>query len=183
MEGKISAGAIAQVTITSHNGTVTELTAKDGVENAIIKSNERKYHQTEGSSQLIPDAIVQDLGSFGDGPRVEQVLNGTYIPPPGTSEATKDFLQACQYPDNLQRQIDLPTPVRYWNVVKTWKQRKEATTSANQHVGHYKAIMRHPTLSWLLFQRAEIPIISGYSPSRHRECVNLMIMKRRCHSQ
>ena len=178
MEGKLSAGATAQVTVTSHDGTVTELTAKDDVEKAIIKSNEKRYHQTEGGSQLISDAMVQDLGSYGDGPRVEEVLNGTYTPPPGTSEATKDFLQACQYPDNLQRPIDLPTPVRYWNVVKTWKQRKEATTSANQHIGHYKAIMKHPNLSWLLFQRAEIPIISGYSPSRHRKCVDLMIMKK-----
>jgi len=38
--------------------------------------------------------------------------------------------------------------------------------------------MQHPTLSWLLFQRAEIPTISGYSPSRHRRCVDLMIMKK-----
>jgi len=62
--------------------------------------------------------------------------------------------------------------------VKTWRQRKEATTSADQHFGHYKAIMQQPTLSWLLFQRAEIPTISGFSPSRHRHCVDLMIMKK-----
>jgi len=141
MEGKISAGATAQVTVTSRDGTTTDLTAKDEVEHAIINSNERKYHQMEGGSELLSDALVQDLGCFGKGPMVEQVLNGTYVPPPGTSATTTDFLQACQYPDNLQRPLDLPTPVRYWNVVKTWRQRKEATASANQHIGHYKAIM------------------------------------------
>jgi len=48
--------------------------------------------------------------------------------------------------------------------------------------------MGHPCLSWLFFQRAEIPEIffqraeipeiSGYSPSRHRCCIDLMILKK-----
>jgi len=140
--------------------------------------NTRKYHQTEGGSELLSNVLVQNLGCFGEEPLVEQVLNNTYVPPPGTSATTTDFLQACQYADNLQRPLDLPTLVWYWIIVKTWRQQKEATTSANQHIGHYKANMQHPTLSWLLFQRAEIPTISGYFPSRHRRCVALMIMKK-----
>ena len=94
MEGKISAGATAQVTVTSRDGTITELTAKDEVEYAIINSNKRKYHQTEGGSELLSDALVQYLACYDRGPLVEQVLNGTYVPPPGTSAATTDFLQA-----------------------------------------------------------------------------------------
>ena len=38
--------------------------------------------------------------------------------------------------------------------------------------------MQHKSLSWLFYQRAEIPTISGYSPSRHRSCIDLMIMKK-----
>jgi len=81
MEGKISAGATAQVTVTSRDGTTTELTAKDEVERTIINSNERKYHQTEGGSELLSDALVQDLGCFGEGPLVEQVLAKRYLCP------------------------------------------------------------------------------------------------------
>ena len=90
----------------------------------------------------------------------------------------KDFLNACQRPINL---VEWPTESvvsRYWNLVKAWKTRKERTASANHHIGHYKAIMGHSSLSWLFFQRAEIPEISGYSPSRHRCCIDLMILKK-----
>jgi len=38
--------------------------------------------------------------------------------------------------------------------------------------------MQHKSLSLLFFQRAKIPTISGYSPTRHRSCIDLMIMKK-----
>ena len=38
--------------------------------------------------------------------------------------------------------------------------------------------MKDNDLSWFFFQRGEIPAISGYSPKRHRECLDLIIMKK-----
>ena len=38
--------------------------------------------------------------------------------------------------------------------------------------------MRDDNLSRLFFQRGEVPIIFGYSPKRHRECAELIIMKK-----
>ena len=48
----------------------------------------------------------------------------------------------------------------------------------HHHVGHYKAVMKDDYLSWFFFQRSDIPMISGYSPERYRECIDLMILKR-----
>ena len=56
--------------------------------------------------------------------------------------------------------------------------KKRKTVSANQHMGHYKACMQHPYLNWCLFQRHEIPVITGYSPKRFRQCVDLSILKK-----
>jgi len=176
MEGKMRAGASAQVTITNTDGSLSELTSKDDVEKAIIESNERKYHQTEGGSQLL-EPFSRDIGTFGDGPIVTDILDGTYIPPPSSTNATISFLQACKRPDKFISTTPKTAPFRYLNEVRTWRQCKETTTSANQHIGHYKAVMKHPSLSWLFFQCAEIPTISGYSPTRHRSCIDLMIMK------
>ena len=141
MEGKTNAGATSQLAVKLPNGATRELTSKSDVEKAIVECNEKKYHQTEGGSQLITPALVNNLGLCGDGPRVHEVLNGTYEPPPGTTDATRDFLRACKQPDNMQAPPDLPTPHRYWNLVKSWRTRKETKTSANQHIGHYKAAM------------------------------------------
>ena len=38
--------------------------------------------------------------------------------------------------------------------------------------------MRDSFLSGLFFQRSEIPDITGYSPSQHRKCVDLSILKK-----
>ena len=45
-------------------------------------------------------------------------------------------------------------------------------------MAHYKAIFSDKYLSWFFFQRADIPEITGYAPTRHRKCVDLMIMKK-----
>lgn len=39
--------------------------------------------------------------------------------------------------------------------------------------------MKDNNFSWFFFQRGEVPAISGYSPKRHRECVDLVIMKKK----
>ena len=51
-------------------------------------------------------------------------------------------------------------------------------TTYHHHLGHFKAVMSNEYLSWFFFQRAEISIISAYSPSSHRRCVDLTILKR-----
>ena len=45
-------------------------------------------------------------------------------------------------------------------------------------MGHYKCVMRDDWLSWLFFQRADFVSNTGYSPIRHRRCIDLMILKR-----
>ena len=56
--------------------------------------------------------------------------------------------------------------------------RKEKTCTYRAHIGHYKAAMRDPCLSWLFFQRSEIPELSGYSPKRHQQGIDLMLLKK-----
>ena len=38
--------------------------------------------------------------------------------------------------------------------------------------------MRDDNLSWFFFQRGEIPSISGSYPKRHREYVDLIVIKK-----
>ena len=181
MEGKIRGGSTIQVTVTDPNGTVREFTSKAQVEAKIVEENERKYHQTEaGGCQLTDDVFIRQLGTHCDGPAVQSVLNGTYIPPPEASAETVEFLEACQYVDNVQTVMGSTDNVitRYRNMVASWANRKEKTTSYHHHIGHYKAVMKDDYLSWFFFQRAEIPTISGYSPKQFRECIDLMILKR-----
>ena len=63
-------------------------------------------------------------------------------------------------------------------VVEHYLNFKQKTRTFKEHIRHYKAIMRDNCLSWMFFQRSEILDSSGYSPIRHRECTDLMVLKK-----
>ena len=45
-------------------------------------------------------------------------------------------------------------------------------------MGHFKSASKHKFLSWMFFQRGDIPAITGYAPKRHKKCLDLMILKK-----
>ena len=135
---------------------------------------------TENSnSQLLDEVFINDLGLHGEGPSASSVILGTYIPPVSATPATVDFLAACKSCTQINIFSQTPDVVqRYKDQLDSWKLRKEKTCTYNQHMAHYKAIFSDKYLSWFFFQRADIPEITGYAPTRHRKCVDLMIMKK-----
>ena len=178
MEGKIRGGAATQVTITS-NGVAREYTNRKDVEQKTALNNEAKYHETEsGGCQLTDPIVVNDLGMHGDGPRIQDVLYGTYEIPDVSTPETRDFLEACKYVGGVDSIMRNPTVIDpYRALKKSWRCREERTTSYHHHIGHYKAVMGDDYLSWFFFQRADIPTMSEYSPDRYRECIDLMILR------
>jgi len=92
MLGTTRNGSPTQVTVTNPDSSKSDLTERADVESAVMRENERKYHQTEGGSQLLDGVFQNDFGSFGEGPAIEAVLQGTYRIPPRASQATRDFL-------------------------------------------------------------------------------------------
>ena len=61
---------------------------------------------------------------------------------------------------------------------KSYEVRREATATYEKPIGHFQAATRHKFLSWMFFQRGDIPAISGYAPQRHKKCLDLMIIKK-----
>ena len=112
--------------------------------------------------------MIEEVGYFGEGPKVQDILEGNYVPPTFLDDSTIAFLEACKRVPSTDIPL-MPKEERFEKFKASWKVRKEKTCSYNQHIGHFKAAMRHPELSNLLFQRSEIPELTGYSPQRHRE--------------
>ena len=178
MEGKIKGECTSKV-ITTVNGQKVEHTDKKSIEQLIAQENEAKYHQTEGGSQLLDPVFIDSLGSFGEGKDIPSVLDGTYVPPIEASTATADYISACTFSRQQSSLIGTKTTSqRYTEQVSSWVQRKEITCTHNHHIGHYKVVFKDERLNWFFFQRADVPEISGYSPKRHKHCVDLMIMKK-----
>ena len=155
-------------------GRTREVTKKREMEKYIIKENEQKFHQTEGRCPLLHGQLYRDLGQMGEGPRVADVLDGTYVPPPGTSQITQDWLQRMKI-DNAtvleQTKTSLEEYQRGWKIVN------ECTASGELHMGHFKAGALHHGLSWIHFEMSLLPMMTGYSPTRWRRGIDVMLLK------
>ena len=179
LEKKIKGGSTSKVTITSDNGSILEYTDKEPMEKGFAISNEKQWHKTEGGSQLHTPSFVNKLGTYGEGKEIKKVLEGKFAFPPETTKDTKDFIQSCvKVTDNptLSDEPDLKS--RYKTFLHSWKTRRESTCTYGQHVGHFQCAICHKNLGWLLFQHGHVPIITSYSPKRHRKCIDLMILKK-----
>jgi hypothetical protein len=69
-------------------------------------------------------------------------------------------------------------PVTYKEYCDGWRKAKENTGSNGPHFGHYKAAITHKYIGPLLYRRAMIPMVTGYSPQRHRLGVDVMLLKK-----
>ena len=149
------------------------------MEEVSAEKNEVKVHQTKGVNQLLDEFFTADLGRFVEVQYTNALLDGTYISPATANPATVNVLQACKRPQHCEISSNLLPIINRYNTIKhSWNLRKENTCTYNQHMGHYKAIMKHNYLIWFFFQREEIPGMYGYSPVRHRKCIDLMILKK-----
>ena len=151
-----------------------EITKKREMEKYIIAENESKFHQTERRCPLLHGQLYRDLGLIGDGPRVKDVLAGTYEPPPGTSEVVRSWLGRMKIrdPDRIE---DIMTS--FEDFQKGWKLVAEQTASGNLHMGHFKAGSTHPDIGKVHYLLSMIPMTTGYSPTRWQQGIDVMLLK------
>jgi hypothetical protein len=174
LEKKTSNLSTSRVILTTKKGRQKELTVKEDIERCILSSNEQKYHQTEGCGQLQSGQLLRDLGTFGVSHKSTSVLDGTYHAPFGTNKITRQFLAIMKRPEA----VTTVPPITFTEFCTGWTKAKEKTSSNGPHFGHYKAALHHKKLSSLLYKRAMIPMITGYSPRRHRQGVDVMLLKK-----
>ena len=75
---KLSTGTTTKVQVKDASGNIREVTDKEEMESLILQENEKKYHQTEGGTQLHQPEFIKRLGRYANGPEVDQILLGTF---------------------------------------------------------------------------------------------------------
>ena len=139
------------------------------MEKVYAESNEKQWHQTEGGSQLLEREFIRKLGTYGEGPEMHKVMDGSFIYPNCTTPATKEYITACKLHGGVEdtnTKHDLRS--RYKYVLDSWNKKRESTATNGLQVGHYKAAMKHKFLGWMIFQRGDIPAMTGYASIRHK---------------
>ena len=144
------------------------------MERHIIRENQNKVHQSENCPLFHAD-LVKDLGFMGDGPEVDNVLNGSYLPPEGIGWATARWLKHMKH-TNPVAQAEISTSLK--DYCHGWKLTKERTASGELHMGHFKAGAMHKKIGWFNFVMAILPYSSGYVPNRWRQGTDVMLLKK-----
>jgi hypothetical protein len=105
--------------------------------------NQRHFGQAKGSPFTVPP-LLQEIGYRGDGPSVEQILNGT-------NDATgldSNFALLLQHLKQTEEMAALDahptiTEQEYIGKLRVWKE-STSTSPSGLHLGHYKALIaRH----------------------------------------
>jgi predicted lipid carrier protein YhbT len=175
---KIRKGGVTKVEVELENGDIDEITTKQGIEEACMEENKKKFKQTE-QTPCMQEPLRQLLGKFGDTESCQQILQGQFVPPPNTPIFTRELLAQLKQ----ETPINDSRPSLYLSKTdfqEGWKKMSEYTSAgiSGLHFGHMKACSTSDFASNFESSLAHIPYFTGYTPRDWSVGVNVMIQKK-----
>eukprot|EP00956_Cyclotella_meneghiniana_P019224 scaffold32771_cov65-Cyclotella_meneghiniana.AAC.1 len=124
--------------------------------------------------------ISEDIGQFGNGPAVQQILDGTYVYPPGTNPELIALLSEAAH---IRREMDqMTTSERDATVeefIDHWHSAREQTSSSDsgRHFGHYIAASDDRELTTLHVESLNIAGRRGIPLARWKHSLTVLLEK------
>jgi len=150
--------------------------AKDSIEQACLEESLACF-KLASDTPLLQPPLYGLLGPLGTGIAASAILNGEfqYL----ENHIIQDTLNALQHcnPNNSLGLMRIHSE-DYHNI---WQHAKEKTSSCSKyglHFGHYMAIIQDAELTNFHTMMIDITLMSGYSPTRWRVRLNVMIPKK-----
>jgi hypothetical protein len=165
---------------TQHDTMMWEtIVERPELERHILNYN-RESFQAAASSPCGHGIIYDALTYTSLSPASAQLLRGE-IPPEWQvdDQQLQAFLASFAIPEHIRDQPPIQTEITEDEVIKCFKAWKEATSTSpsGRHLGHYKAIIGHPTLLRCFVQFMNIVIDRGIAIPRWCNATNVMIEK------
>ncbi|HEY9816174.1 MAG TPA: hypothetical protein V6D20_10315, partial [Candidatus Obscuribacterales bacterium] len=129
-------------------GNTVECATKNSIEQACCSTNELKYRQSEDTPFMTPP-LQPLLGYLGDQDVVQQILAGTFEPPPGLDQYTLKFIHHLQMPEAIKAQPRCPSYISTAQHINDWKKARERTSAASKkrNLGSWTKILVYPKIS------------------------------------
>ena len=177
---RIRSGSVTFIHRRDSAGNIVEVTDKKIMERMIMKANEKKYRQCE-QTPLMTEPLLSEFGRLGiNTPAAKQVMDGTYVCPPGSSPFATQVLPQFAMSDlaKAAKDTNQESTIDQW--MKFWKSARENTSSgpSPMHFGVLKAGAHSAVLASLDCWMTEIPRRSGYSPCRWRAAIDAVLWKK-----
>lgn len=151
----------------------------------VCKINSAQYHQAHytpfGSGPL-----ADMIGRKGDTPTSQDLLRGQ-LPDPLPPELFPETVRILKTLATPVPSAAISSTVSPEEFVNTYRLAHEDTSSSpsGRHVGHYKAVLKDPSLVSLHSQMMSIPFQAGFAPQRWSKVTDIMLEKEqdnpRCH--
>ena len=161
IKAKVSVG-IQQSDFINGEEVLTECSTPAQITETLMEVNSAKY-QMCNQSPFLKEPLLSDFGYFGDTAAGQAVLNGTYVPPPGTDFYSTLLLQHMERPTNVPAHSQCPLFVSTEDHIASWKRTKEYTSSgiSGLHFGMFKARCKDADLAAFDASRRSIMYSTG----------------------
>ena len=152
---------------------------RDALEQHILQYNHESFRAAAESP--CGHGVIHDALTFTSlSKEAEELLYGT-VPSHwyGQDDMLKHFLASFAIPAHVQSSGEIPSTVSEADVMRGFNAWKETTSTSpsGRHLGHYKALVRHPTLLACLTKFLNIVISRGIAIPRWCNATNVMIEK------
>ena len=179
INGKLNGGSVTHVVYTHPDGTQETLNDKEGIEDACLETNEKRYRQTEDSDWMTAP-LLQDFGYLDEHGNAERILAGTYPIPEGVPEATRRLIDAMKMPPGMENQ---PCSDRVSTKAHTsaWSKAREKTTAGKSglHFGMFKAQAKDPDIAAFNASIRSVAYQTGHVLPRWKTGVDFQLLKRK----
>jgi hypothetical protein len=113
---------------------------QENIEKKIMESNKKQFCLTETSPPM-QEPLVSKLGYLTNTNTAEQILQGTYVCPPGVDMHTQQFLASLQFTTPITNENQIPMSVMKEDYQTYWKWSQERTSSSYSSA-HFEATGR-----------------------------------------
>ena len=181
ISGKLKGGSVTRVLrseMVNGQEVLTECSTRKDINDLLMEVNPVKYKQC-GNSPFLQEPLLTAFGYTGDTAATEQVLAGTYVPPPGTARYTQLLLQHMKRPSTITPAPMTPDFVSTEDHQQSWRRAKEYTTSgvSGVHFGMFKAQAMDPELAAFDASRRSIVYRTGQVYDRWTVGADAMLLK------
>jgi len=146
----------------------------------VSATNARQYHQAH-ETPFGQEPLHSYFGYKGDQLGAEALIKGQLPPPAIMSRLLPETQALLQYLATATRcDSDYPSTISPEQFCSLYKALAEGTSSSpsGRHLGHYKTAIRSDWLSNLHSTMMSIPYLTGFSPTRWRQVVDVMLEKK-----
>jgi hypothetical protein len=174
LQGEDLRQAISMVVARNPDGTHRECHTREEIEGALLDENQSRFNQG-ADSPFLQEPLAEAVGPTGNGPMVEQILQGTFEIPESVDKYTANLIRQMKRPEQFAEMKFGFNPAIH---VRGWRRARERTSAgpSGLHFGHFMALARseHGEIEAMM---AQMPYEFGFAPQRWTWGTEVMILK------